>query len=307
MSLNNEKCVVCNAYLFPEDDVVYCPECGAPHHRDCYNFVGKCGLQEYHGTQQQYKKPDLTNNEPKTQDVVDNQYIVCGMCGEKYDADEMSCPKCNTPNMLKAGGRFVKFDFLGGVPSDVDLGDGVTADEAKKFVINNTHRYIPKFLNFKNGKKASWNWLAFLTPCGWLMSRKMYLLGAIIGALQIAFVMFTAPFTAAVSMLDTSDARNYMEISSLILENIETIGIVAIATAFIGSFLELLLRIIIATLGDFIYRNRVISKVQEIKRAGGDDVTAFRKKGGVSFFAAILGYFAVSYLPNVIAYMLGIL
>ena len=34
-----EQCVVCHAYLFSDDDVVYCPECGAPHHRECYNGI----------------------------------------------------------------------------------------------------------------------------------------------------------------------------------------------------------------------------------------------------------------------------
>ena len=48
MSLNTEgvSCVRCHAYLFPEDDIVYCPVCGAPHHRECYNQLGHCALEE---------------------------------------------------------------------------------------------------------------------------------------------------------------------------------------------------------------------------------------------------------------------
>ena len=44
ISIEGEKCPVCGAYLFDEDDVVFCPECGAPHHRECYNAVGHCAL-----------------------------------------------------------------------------------------------------------------------------------------------------------------------------------------------------------------------------------------------------------------------
>ena len=64
MSLDtkNQKCAVCSAYLFDEDDVVYCPVCGAPHHRECYLSIGKCGLEEFHGTEKEYKKPE----EPET-------------------------------------------------------------------------------------------------------------------------------------------------------------------------------------------------------------------------------------------------
>ena len=308
LNINGEKCAVCQAYLFEEDDTVYCPQCGAPHHRDCYNAIGHCALEEFHGTENQYKRPEPEAPQPEQNDEpAQRATITCGMCGEKYDIDEMACPNCNTPNVTKAGGRFVAFDFLGGVSANTDLGDGVTADEAKKFVASNTHRYIPKFLSFKRGKKLSWNWLAFLTPCGWLLSRKMYLLGAIFGALQIAFTMFTVPFTAAVNMLDASAVRSYMDYGNLILENMASIGKVAFFAAFIGSLLELALRIIIALFGDLIYKKRVISKVSEIKRESEDKVEDFRKKGGVNMLVGILGYFAVNYLPTIIAYTLGML
>ena len=63
--INDKKksCVVCHAYLFEEDDVVYCPECGAPHHRECYINLGRCGLAEAHGTENQYDK--LKREEPE--------------------------------------------------------------------------------------------------------------------------------------------------------------------------------------------------------------------------------------------------
>lgn len=308
MSLNkaNEKCAVCNAYLFDEDDTVYCPECGAPHHRDCYMTIGHCVLAEYHGTDEQYKRPEPQNEEKKEEPLQSN-IVICGMCGEKYNREENVCPNCNAPNITKVGGRFVQFDFLGGVSPDMDLGNGVTANEAKKFVVSNTHRYIPKFAKFKSGKKVSWNWLAFLTPCGWLMSRKMYLLGSITGALQIAFSMFAVPFTAAVNQLDFSEMRTYMDYASIVLENISMIGQLAIYTAFIGSILDFVLRIIMAVFGDRIYRNRVISKIGEIKIKSDDKTEMYRKKGGVSFIAGVLGYFAVNRLPTIIAYTLGML
>lgn len=307
LDINGEKCAVCNAYLFEEDDVVYCPVCGAPHHRDCYNAVGHCGLDEYHGTDKQYSRPQSQPQEQKTEQPVKENLVNCAVCGEKYDIESNFCPKCNAPNITRAGGGFVAFDLLGGVPSNTDLGDGVTAGEAAKFVVNNTHRYIPKFLRFKKGKKASWNWLAFLTPCGWLMSRKMYLLGGIIGALQIAFSMFAVPFSAAVNMLDTSAAKNYIEYSNIILENTSRIGEAVILTALLGSLLDLILRVVIAVFGDLIYKKRVISKVSEIKTNSENKDTIYRKTGGVSIVAAALGYFAVSYLPTIIAYTFGMM
>lgn len=308
-----EKCVVCHAYLFEEDDVVYCPECGAPHHRDCYNAVGHCALDVFHGTEDEYKKPEpKTESQPEQRVVANGERpiqrgtVVCGMCGEKYDITEDVCPNCNTPNVIKAnGGRFAAFDFLGGVPPKTDLGNGVIADDAKKFVVTNTHRYIPKFLNFKNGKKASWNWLAFLTPCGWLMSRKMYVFGAVIGAVQIALAMLCVPFTAAVNQLGSS--AGYIELMDMISQNASSIGKVAFFAAFVGSLLDLVLRIVLGIYGDLIYNKRVISKVAEINRNSDDKINDYRKKGGVSIIIGALGYFAVTYLPNIIAYTMGLL
>ena len=311
MSLNisGEKCAVCKAYLFEEDDIVYCPECGAPHHRECYNSIGRCALEELHGTENQYKKPE-PQTEEKVQELppAQSSIITCGMCGEKYETTDDFCPNCNTPNITKMGGaRFVAFDFLGGVPANTDLGEGVTANEAKQFVATNTQRYIPKFADFKKGRKASWNWLAFLTPCGWLLSRKMYLLGCIAGALQIAFTMLAVPFVNAISMLDTSEIVGYMELSNLIIENMSSIGIVAFLSAFAGSMLEIALRVLTGIFGDRIYKNYVISKVSEIKRESEDKEHDFRKAGGVSIFVGVLGYVATTYLPEIIAYTLGML
>ena len=79
------------------------------------------------------------------------------MCHQKYEFVRNACPKCGAPNVAKVGGSFSSFDFLGGVPADYDIGDGITAEEAKRFVVANTQRYIPKFAVLSNHSRASWN------------------------------------------------------------------------------------------------------------------------------------------------------
>ncbi len=309
MSLDakNEKCAVCSAYLFEEDDIVYCPTCGAPHHRDCYNAIGKCGLEEYHGTDNQYKKPEANTTEDKTEPVIIN-FTTCAVCGENFDINEDSCPECDAPNMSKIGGRVINIDFMGGVPAETDLGNGVTAKDVKKFVASNTHRYIPKFLKFKQGKKVSWNWLALITPCGWLLSRKMYLLGCVVGALQIALTMLSVPFAAAVNQLDLSVAKNSFEIAQIVIDNMAIVGETTLYIATVGSFLSTLLSVLCAVFGDYIYSKHAVSTIVDLKRTNITNIDeSFRKKGGVNFIAGILGYFAVSELPTIIASIMGLL
>lgn len=315
MSLNisGEKCSVCHAYLFEEDDIVYCPECGAPHHRECYNSLGHCGLEQFHGTDEQYQRP-----EPKTEEkveepieeqpnAVNDNEVVCSMCGKTYNRGSNACTNCGAPNIAKMGGRFIEIDLLGGVPADMDLGDGVTANEAKMFVGSNTQRYIRKFAGFKLGKKASWNWAAFLFPCAWFSSRKMYAKGVLIGALQIAFTMFLLPLNQAISFLDFSETRNYAESLQIIMQNLDRIGTATIAAAFIGSLVGLIIRVVCAIFADYSYKNRVISAVSEIKKSIDDQNTAYRKRGGLSFAAALLGIMAVEYLPTIFAMLIGVL
>lgn len=307
MSLNisGEKCAVCSAYLFPEDDIVYCPVCGAPHHRDCYNSIGHCSLEEYHGTDKQYKKPEQQVKEQK--DDSQENTIFCSMCGEKYCKDESACPNCNAPNITRLGGNVVTIDLTGGVPDDTDIGDRVTVKEAKQFVAVNTQRYMPKFAAIKKGKKISWNWLAFLLPSGWLMSRKMYLLGGIIAALQIAFSLISFPLRMAYQLADVPATSNYIEYYSSLFQEVQSIGKVAIIAGVIGATLEVLLRVIIALFGDLIYKKHVVTKIKEINNNTTDKLADYRKKGGVNIFASLAIYMTVSYLPTIIAYTLGMI
>lgn len=45
----NEVCPVCQKKFAEGDDIVVCPECGAPHHRACYNQLGHCAHEAEHG------------------------------------------------------------------------------------------------------------------------------------------------------------------------------------------------------------------------------------------------------------------
>lgn len=307
MSLNTEgvSYVRCHAYLFPEDDIVYCPVCGAPHHRECYNQLGHCALEEFHGTDRQYDKVKAREEEqaaaemPNTGENAEG-LITCQMCHEKYDFALNACPKCGAPNIAKAGGSFVNFDFLGGVPADYDIGDGITADEAKRFVAANTPRYIPKFavLNAKN--KLSWNWLAFLFPCGWMLSRKMYKNGVIAGLLTVISSLFYLPFMNAINNLGTTPGETQAQIMQSIYEHLPKMGAAVIAGLLAGFVLNIAVRILSALFGDYLYKQYAISSIKTIRAESEDMDYDYRKKGGVNIFLFLLGTMAVQYLPALI-------
>ena len=310
MSLKTEgvTCVRCHAYLFDDDDVVYCPVCGAPHHRDCYNELGHCALEVLHGTDRQYDKlksaeESLSQNQAEREHADENSEgkNICQICRESYDSNLNACPKCGAPNIAKAGGGFVGFDFLGGVPADCDIGGGVTADEAKRLVAANTPRYIPKFAVLNKNNRISWNWMAFFFPCGWMLSRKMYKNGVITGLLTVIASLLYLPLSNAIYNLGFMGNETYADLMSNVLAHISDIGTPVMVFAALGFILNLAIRFVSAILGDYFYKGYVISTVKKIRAESDDPDYDYRKKGGVNLFLFLIGIIAVQYLPAIIA------
>lgn len=282
MSLNYEgqSCALCHAYLFPEDDVVYCPECGAPHHRDCYNSIGKCALEELHGTENQYDKLRRAAEEKSQQEAEEKETTQAG-----YE----------TPF-----GTMSPFDFLGGIKPEEEVDEGVTAREAAKFVLSNTMRYIPKFKKLGKSKKASWNFLAFVFPCGWFLSRKMYLTGIITGVLEIIATLLTVPFQNILYNLGISGMVLQPQLVEKISLNMDKIPPVLIYVALLGSAISIALSVFSGIFGDYIYKKHAMNTIRDIKENSQEKEMDFRKKGGVNIFLFLIGIFALQYIPVII-------
>ena len=297
------SCVACKAYLFEDDDVVYCPVCGAPHHRDCYNKLNHCALEELHGTAEEYDgsktEEGAENSQAHTQGEAES-YTTCRMCGEKYDKGLPKCPKCSAPDFSRMG-SFAQFDFLGGVPGDLEIEDGVTANEAKKFVMSNTHRYIPKFARLHKKKRISWNWIAFLLPGPWMFSRKMYKNGIIASMLTVISTLLTIPLINSLYGLGLPQMQSYMEMFRWITEKLPEINTSVIAVAFLGSAINIGVQIISAMYGDYIYKKHTVSSIKTIKADSQDVDSDFRKKGGVNFIWFFISAMLIQYIPSIIA------
>lgn len=297
MSLNEQtkSCAFCHAYLFSEDDVVYCPECGAPHHRECYNQINRCALAEFHGTENQYDKLKekseemVAVNEPaEPQENTENaENTEHGENSENGDGMSFQTPF----------GIMTAIDFLGGVKPEDEIEDGVTAKEAAKFIAVNTVRYIPKFKKLSKKNKASWNFLAFFFPCEWFLSRKMYLYGIIAGALKTISALLTFPFqTAAYNLginLGTFDPQAMQTLTDSMIKMPKSI----LYVAFLGGLINIAISIVFGILGDWIYRKHALGKIKEIKAESEDAETDYRRKGGVNIFLFLVGFFAMQYIP----------
>lgn len=90
MDYKNSKCSVCGKPFSADDDIVVCPECGAPYHRECYAKAGKCVYADRHGTPDAWKPQQPAEN--KAADVK-----RCPRCGAPNQAGALFCVHCGHP------------------------------------------------------------------------------------------------------------------------------------------------------------------------------------------------------------------
>lgn len=103
MKYQNESCDFCRQRFEETDDVVVCPVCGTPQHRDCYEKNGGCVNAEKHESGFVWK----SSAPPQQQaSVRDGEFqlagIICPDCGRENPTDAECCESC---------GR--KFTFMG--------------------------------------------------------------------------------------------------------------------------------------------------------------------------------------------------
>ncbi len=298
LQIEGRKCVVCRAYLFSDDDVVFCPECGAPHHRDCYRSVGHCGVADLHGTSEEYKFIPLPEETPEPEEDIKPKN-VCRNCGREIPEEGRFCPYCRTEQTSPLNFGINTPDM----PENV--GDIPTAD-LQNAVGPNAFRYVRKFKEISEGRRVSWNWAAFLVPHGWFAFRKMYGYAAIAAAVMIASSIFTVPLMLAMEnmpIMETAEsvgALRTIEEMTALAEYLLQAGPVPIICAFISTVLNVAVRVVSALFGDVLYKGRI----EEVCRgAASAEVREehFKRRGGVSFFAFIIAFYAVmfitSYLP----------
>jgi Protein of unknown function (DUF2628). len=224
------KCPVCGRAFAAHDDIVVCPECGAPYHRACYVEAGKCVFADKHGAHYTWAPPqaetdgDAHNDEhvrhcPRCGCPNSEHALFCQHCGMSLSANQQGpygfpqngeVPPYGTPgdpnqpNGFPTGGipdaqiPFI-FDPMGGVNPNEPI-DGIPAGDLAKLVQNNTQYYLPTFMNQRKFGHNRFNFSAFLFSGGWMLYRKQYRLGTIItsvmAALYLLSMYVTVTFTS---------------------------------------------------------------------------------------------------------------
>ena len=298
------RCIVCSEKFTSEDDIVVCPECGTPYHKDCYSKEGSCVNTVLHKNGGEWKPSYDVGSGGE-----ENTETVCRFCGYTNPPLTLFCGRCGMPspsihsemngaeqryrgvninddpnayNRNANGGMqfnpfFVNFsDPLCGFSPDEDV-DGVKMSELGDFVGTNTHYYLPIFKQFKDmGRRFSLNFPAMLFPELYFSYRKMPLLA--LAALLMRFLSLIPRFIYAFSGISgygiISEFASRFNVSGSAFQ-----GVLLISTA-----ISYVLMFTFGFYGNKLYYSNSIRKIKKIKeiRSGAELRAVLFRKGGTS-------------------------
>ncbi|MBQ2848395.1 MAG: DUF2628 domain-containing protein [Clostridia bacterium] len=227
MNYENRLCPYCGKPLKAEDDVVVCPVCATPQHRECWMQNGCCANDSLHASgyiwngNENSRPAEETNSSsdsnichicgsenPKDAlhcgncgalfgESADNSQNpkVCAFCGKENDSDARHCKNCGAP--LASGGQFFNDNpYLAGTGIAPDeLIGGIKAGDIALYTQASSKRYLPKFKRFAKGKKLSFNFAAFFFAPYWFFFRKMYKAGIFLIVLFATAALMLSSFS----------------------------------------------------------------------------------------------------------------
>ena len=325
MDYIGNKCPVCDKYFHADDDIVVCPDCGTPHHRECYDSLGRCYNLERHHIDYDYNE-DVAENSAKLT-------VTCPSCGKENDSDAFFCKFCAAPlssqnNQQRQtqgipftgpfgqqNGGAASFSFmdpLAGVPADTDFGDGVTAGETAKYVKQNTPYYVRVFYNIRQMNRSKFNFGAALFSGGFLLYRKMYKIGAFITAIQASLMILSIYIQIAYNSLFTQTANELKVSTAGFLEYFAQLSseqLFILTLPDIVNIVNIAIMIVIGFTFNRLYFNHCRAQIIRIKNDtpdGENPEAVLQTKGGVNIPLAVsllITYFIISYLPTILSAM----
>ena len=290
-----DLCPVCNENFKPEDDIVVCPLCGTPHHRECYKKNGECAHNEKHSDGYRWE-PSASTPPPATENAENPvpPFTPYNEQGEAHNSRDAASTVfwANQQNPFDAYPK--------------ELCEGVATEEAAEFVQMNAFKYLQNFFYQKSDKKT-FNWAAFFFAPYWFFYRKLYKLGVIFLAIMLAMsVAFSLPPSVQKFVADSNEwYEKYGDVSSLTEEEMKTAvaeqkeiymsnpaGVVITAAEGV---LSLAIQLFIGFKANKWYYNHTVSKIKQIKTEFAEPEIRklnFYKQGGMSMGHAFLAVLA---------------
>ncbi len=310
INFENQVCDVCGKSFDKDSDIVVCPDCGTPHHRECWMELGHCVNRDKHGEGFEWKPIMKAPEIPAGGELNE---LKCSNCGSVNPKGTLFCENCGTalkqpfnPNNMAGGknynmpggGRIQVHQVpMGGINQE-DFNrrveqqfygelDGIPMKEVAAFIGPNAQYYTFKFRKMDaNPKYKPFNWSACLFTPLWFLFRKMWSMAIISGVINFILGRPTLIITAV-------QAGQLSPTSPLMFPGIETVaGALAL--------LSIVISVIFGFMAIPMYRKDTVKRLRKIKEESkGDDrlyYTTLMHQSGPSKIGMVVVVFYAAYM-----------
>lgn len=312
MRFENQICPICEEKFNENDEIVVCPECGTPHHRDCYNSLGECKNAPLHKEGFSFKsvEPEQEKIDILIDDEIKNTKDIVNVVNVEFNGDESK----NNENLRSTIEEL--FKNINGKSTDQVLINNTPSSYYEAAIGKNQNYYMPRFLIMEGTqKKHLLNICAFVFPFAWAIYRKMYKLALLVFCIYIVLLSVTiAPiltneeyieamnkcymedptFYEKVLLYDAGQSVTFTKTQSEFIEiskNITISPVIAYGTLFVSIAMKILLGIFATRL----YKEKLTKNIEKAKKLSLEESqlkSYLKSKYGVTpmFIAIIAGF-----------------
>ena len=298
MRFEDIKCDGCGRTFEKNDDIVVCPVCGTPQHRECWEKAEGCINKDKHAEGFEWKMPETKKAK---------------LMPPSEKAKSETEP---TPSMVfdeNIGRDVPDFNYI--VESRVQsLAPGISEEQRKEqlcghnlsdviaFIGNNASSYVNKFRKKEHARKNTFNFGAFFFCPIWFFFRRLYKEGIIYLALTLCLTMLMAgPSESYMTLLDSIMASGIENITEAQYNELMT----ASAPILIYGILNIVIKLIAGLTGDRMYYRYCrdsLTQINELKRTADNTelLHFYLKKSSTAFLATLIAMTAYYFLPGLL-------
>lgn len=221
MRYQDEPCCGCGRALDPQNDnVVVCPDCGAPMHRACWDTAAACPLREQHSPDFVWVPTIAPAPAPPAFDPKTQLGIICPHCGANCPPSQSRCLECGEEFGETERQHYAREErlqqeeaqqeqyFRDHFPSfqvngrELRIGDNVAGRPMEEIVLQlrGSSRTVTHYLEtFEKNHRLGWNWASFFFTPYWFFFRKLYRPALLFAGLVLALTLAFAPMTIAIN------------------------------------------------------------------------------------------------------------
>lgn len=291
LSYNGEECIVCKKKFTDSDDIVACPDCGTPYHRECYKEKNECINYALHEAGGSWMANSRKNTVP---DFLSGVKKVCPDCSfiNPEDADvcrncgaEIGERECKTIDLSNQKVVRIELDadadYFGMNPMEVmDEATGITIGEMGDYAKHNKLYYMLAFKKLKNATiRFSLNFAAFLFPDIYCAGRKMFLECFLFMLLRF-FILIPLRIDDLIQVGEMGYYQMYPALFDYLAAHTFSQGVVNFTYAF-----DVALRIAFSLLANDFYYRHTIRKLKKLRKTVPDYLAyrnTIKTSGGLS-------------------------